>query len=215
MDNLSLRRLESKSWRANQRDGLFDLFFASLFLGLGMAALADWLGAPDGVPLAVGVVIQAAGVVFLWVGRRWITAPRLGRVRFGASRRRRIRTTRLVLAACVVMTAGVVTLTALGGLSGKTVSRLTVSAVAALLVFVPLAAIAYFQEFPRMLVYAALFAAGEFGGTLLEGIDGLPAPRTIAFGVSALVSAAIGATILLRFLRLPLLGLEDEDRDGA
>jgi len=215
MENLSLRQLESKTWRANQRDGLFDLFFAALFLGLGMAALADWLGAPDGVPLAVGVVIQGVGVLSLWLGRRWITAPRLGRVRFGAARRQRVRTTRLVLAACVLMTAGVVTLTALGGLSGKTVSRLTVSAVAALLVFVPLAAIAYFQEFPRMLVYAALFAVGEFGGTLLEGIDGLPAPRTIAFGVSALASAAIGATILLRFLRLPLLGPEQEDRDGA
>jgi hypothetical protein len=215
MEKLSLRWLESKSWRANQRDGLFDLFFATLFLGLGMGALADWLGAPDGVPLAVGVAIQVAGVVFLWLARRWITAPRLGRVRFGASRRRRVRTTRLVLAACVAVTAGVVTLTALGGLSGRTVSRLTVSAIAALLVFVPLAAIAYFQEFPRMLLYAALFAAGEFGGTLLEGVAGLPAPRTIAFGGSALVSAAIGATILLRFLRLPPLDLGQEDGDGA
>jgi len=203
MENLSLRGLESRTWRANQRDGLFDLFFAVLFLGLGMAALTDWLGAADGLPLLVGAGIQSTGVLLFWLGRRWITVPRVGRVRFAAPRRRRIRTTRIVLTACVAVTAGLVALTALGGLSGRTVSRLTVSAIAALLVFVPIAAIAYFQDFPRMLVYAALFAAGEVGGTLLEGVNGLPAPRTVAFGVVALVSGAIGTVILARFLRLP------------
>jgi hypothetical protein len=43
MKDLNLRLLESKTWRANQQDGLFDLFFAVLFLALALSQLADGL----------------------------------------------------------------------------------------------------------------------------------------------------------------------------
>ncbi|MCK4355448.1 hypothetical protein KAW44_00035, partial [Candidatus Bipolaricaulota bacterium] len=63
MKNLSLRRLESESWRANQQDGLFDLFFGILFLGLGMGSLAEWLGGAEIVNLLVLMGIQFGGAL--------------------------------------------------------------------------------------------------------------------------------------------------------
>jgi hypothetical protein len=75
-----------------------------------------------------------------------------------------------------------------------------VSAVVALIVLVPLAAIAYLQEFPRVLAHATLFIAAEFGGTWLEATT-VPVPRALTFGGAAVVSAALGVTLLIRFLR--------------
>ena len=219
MKNLGLHRLESKSWRANQQDGLFDLFFGILFLGLGMGSLAEWLGGAEIVNLLVLMGIQFGGALLLWLGRRRYTAPRVGRVLFAAPRKRRIRTTRIVLGACVAVTATIVVLTAVAGRSGGlfagSISRYTVSATASVLVFLPLAAIAYFQEFPRVLVHAGLFAAAEFGGTVLERLDGVPFPCTIAFGAAALISATIGIVIFTRFMRIPIARMDEEADDEA
>lgn len=219
MNNIGLRQLESKSWRANQQDGLFDLCLAVLFLGLAMGSLAEFLHAPEIMNLVVLMAIQFGGVLALCLGRRKITAPRIGRVRFAAPRRRRNRTTVIVLGICVAITASIVAMTAIagrvGGLFAGPVSRYTVSAIASLLVFIPLAAIAYFQEFPRILLHAALFVAAEFGGTVLEKALRVPAPRTIAFGAAAAISAAVGIVILVRFIRIPIVQVDKEEIDEA
>lgn len=204
MNHLNLRSLESETWRANQRDGLFDLFFAVLFLGIALSQVADGVWHSEGATLGILVGVQSCGAAGLWWARRRITQPRLGVVRFAAERVRRIRTTRIALAVCVAATLALVLLTALGGRPGNPfaapVSRVTVSAVAAGLVLIPLALIALFMEFPRILAHGVLFAAAEFGGTLLEGTS-LHFPRAITFGVAAFCSAVIGATLLVRFLR--------------
>ncbi|MCX6099699.1 MAG: hypothetical protein NTX69_06760 [Candidatus Bipolaricaulota bacterium] len=207
MQNLNLRMLESKTWRANQQDGLFDLFFGALFLGIALSQLADGLWGNDAVTLAVLICTQFGGALGLWLARRAFTQPRIGVVRFGALRKRRIRTTSIVLSFCVAATVALVVLTALSErgvsfLSGP-VSRYTVSAVAAGLILIPLAAIAYFQEFPRILVHAMLFLGAEFGGTWLERQASVPFPHAVTFGVASLVSAGVGMTLLIRFLRVP------------
>jgi len=207
MQNLNLRMLESKTWRANQQDGLFDLFFAVLFLGIALAQIADGLWDNEAASLGALVCVQFGGVAGLWLARRRITQPRIGVVRFAPARKRRVRTTRIVLAFCVALTVGFVVLTALSGRVGNPlagpVSRYTVSAVAAGLILIPLAAIAYFQEFPRILVHATLFLGAEFGGTWLERQASIPFPRAVTFGVASLVSAGVGMALLLRFLRVP------------
>lgn len=203
MKDLNLRLLESKTWRANQQDGLFDLFFAVLFLALALSQLADGLWGREAATLALLVGIESCGVAGLWWARRRITQPRLGVVRYAPARRRRQRTTRIVLIACVAATLSLVLVTGLsgGGFSGP-VSRTTVSAIAAALVLIPLALIAYFQEFPRILVHATLFIGAEFGGTWLEQSTGVLFPRAITFGAAAAVSALVGAVLLTRFLQI-------------
>ncbi len=204
MQDLNLRRLESETWRANQRDGLFDLLFAVLFLGIALSQLADGIWNREAASLGVLVAVELCGVAGLWLARRRITQPRLGVVRFAAERKRRVRTTRIALAVCVMATLTLVALTLFGGQTANPfagpVSRIAVSAIASALVLIPVALIAFFQEFPRILIHGALFAAAEFAGTLLEEAA-LPFPRTVAFGAAALFSAAIGTVVLTRFLR--------------
>jgi len=206
VQNLDLRVMESKTWRANQQDGLFDLFFAVLLLGIALSEIADGLWNSEAATLGMLVCIQFGGAAGLWWARRHITQPRLGVVRFASARKRRVRTTAIVLAFCVAATLALVLLTSLhgGGLvaSAKPVSRTTVSVIVAAVVLIPLAAIAYFQEFPRIFVHAALFLGAEFGGTWLEHETALPFPRAVTFGAAAVASGAIGVALLLRFLRM-------------
>ncbi len=205
MQDLNLRWLESKAWRANQQDGLFDLFFAVLFLAIALSQIADGLWEIEPVTLAVLVCVQFGGAVGLWWARRRITQPRIGVARFAGGRKRRVRTTTIVLAICVAATLALVLLTALSGrglsLTSGPVSRTTVSVIAAALVLTPLAALAYFLEFPRLLVHAALFVGAEFGGTWLEQLPLVPFPRALTFGAAAALSAVVGAVLLARFLR--------------
>lgn len=202
MPDLDLQRIESRTWRVTQRDGLFDLFFAVIFLGLSMSQLADALFGREFVALGLLVGVEALGVGGLCLGRRLITRPRLGVVRFAPFRKRRLRAMRVFLALCVAATIAVVVMTGLasGGFA-RPVTRTTVSAVAAALILVPLAAIAYVQEFPRLLVHAMLFVAAEFGGTWLESTGGVPFPRAVTFGVAFAVSAVLGTVLFVRFLR--------------
>jgi len=219
MQNLNLRMLESKTWRANQQDGLFDLFFGALFLGIALSQLADGLWSNDAVTLAVLICTQFGGALGLWLARRAFTQPRIGVVRFAPPRKRRLRTMRLILAVCVAVTLALAVLTALsvrvGGPFAGPVSRYTVSAIAAGLILVPLAAIAYFQEFPRILVHAMLFLGAEFGGTWLERQTSVSSPRAILFGVAALTSATIGVVLFVRFLRLKPEKSAAVDAEGA
>lgn len=203
MSHLNLRSLESEMWRANQRDGLFDLFFAVIFLGLALSQLADGLWKNDAATLGLLIAVEAAGAIGLSQARRRITKPRLGVVHFAAARKRRVRWTRVVLALCVTATLALVLATGLstGGFV-KPLTRTTVSAIAAGLILIPLSAMAVLQEFPRVLVHAMLFVGAEFGGTWLEGQTVVPFPRAILFGVAAAVSAGVGIALLVRFLRL-------------
>ncbi len=207
MQELNPVRLESSAWRAHQRDGLFDLFFAALFLGVALSQLADGLLESASATLGVLAAVQFGGAACLWWARRRITRPRLGVVRFARPRIRRMRAATVVLASFVLFTAALVVLTALAVQRGSSpsglVSRYTVSAVAGVLVFFPLAAIAYFLDCPRVLVHAALFGGAEFAGTWLERATIVPMPRVITFGAAAVISTAIGAFLLARFLRLP------------
>jgi len=211
--------LESKTWRANQQDGLFDLFFGALFLGIALSQLADGLWGNDAVTLAVLICTQFGGALGLWLARRAFTQPRIGVVRFAPPRKRRLRTTRLILAVCVAATLALVLLTALGGRAGNPfagpVSRYTVSAIAAALILLPLTALAYFHEFPRILIHAVLFVGAEFGGTWLERQTSVPFPRALLFGAAALTSAAIGVVLFVRFLRLKPEKTAAVDAEGA
>jgi len=218
VQNLNLRSLESKTWRANQQDGLFDLFFGALFLGVALSQLADGLWGNDAVTLAVLICTQSGGALGLWLARRAFTQPRIGVVRFAPPRKRRLRTACLILAVCVAVTLALVILTALsiqgGGPFAGPVSRYTVSAIASALILIPLAVIAYFQEFPRILVHAMLFIGAELGGTWLEQSTRAPFPRAITFGAAAVVSAFVGAVLLVRFLSIQPEGPSDEAGGG-
>jgi hypothetical protein len=190
-----LRQAERRAFRTAYDDGLWDVLLACVVAMLAIGPLlSESLG--DFWSAAVFLPVWAGAYLVIWLIRRWVVAPRVGVVRFGEYRQRRLRTfTLLMLAGNVVALVGGLVCLALApsaGLAPVIVFCLTV------LVFA--SAAAYFLDTPRLFLYGLLlavsFAVGEW--LFREGYaahHGFP----IVFGVATIVIASVG---VVRFVRL-------------
>ena len=204
MQDLSLRSIESRSWKVRHQDGLFDIYFGVLILAIAVSAFVAALGAPPPLRLVTLIVLQFGSALLFWLAKRRYASPRQGAVRFAPTRVRRTHTLRFALAACVLLLAGLVVSTALGHSPLQWFSLLgpyALPTAIAVVVGLPLAAIAYFHQFPRVLVHAALFFGAGFALTAAGHNFMSPIPGAIAFGISGLTSLAIGLVIFRRFAK--------------
>ena len=173
-------------------------------LAISISALVEAFGATPVFRLITLAVLQfSAAGGFALAKRRYVT-PRVGAVKFGVSRVQRSRVLRVALFVCVLVTAGLVVLTTVGRSPLGLFSQLgdyALPAVVALVVGIPLATIAAFLQFGRILIHAALFIAATFALTAFghDFMDSIPG--AIAFGISGSISLAIGVAIFVRFVR--------------
>jgi len=202
MQELNLRAIETRSWKARQQDGLFDMYFGGLMLAISISALTEAFGATSLVRLITLMVLHfSAAGGFALAKRRYVT-PRVGAVKFGVSRVRRSRVLQIAIGFCVLVTAALVVWTAFGESPlNLRLGRYALPTVVTLVVGIPLTAIAIFLEFGRVLLHAALFAAATFALAASGQSFMAPIPGAIAFGVSGSISVAIGAVIFIRFVR--------------
>lgn len=195
---LGLARIERKAWTSYFDDGLFDIFLGVLLLVMGVCDLfRDSLRSRLWEYGAYTVLVGVACLAF-WAGKRFITIPRLGRVVYGPARKARRRRTALILV--VQIMAGVVLMGILlatlarPSLAGIVFARSALLAVAVgVWVMVGLGLVAYYLDFTRGYLIAMLYGIG-FGGTELLG-------NPMMFVLAAAVTIAIGAIMLVRFLR--------------
>lgn len=204
MSKLSLRTIESRTWKAQQQDGLFDIYFGALMLAISISALVEAFGATPVLRLITLAVLQfAAAGGFALAKRRYVT-PRVGAVKFGAGRVQRSRVLRGVLFVCVLVTAALVVLTTVGrsplGLFSQ-FGNYALPSVVALVVGIPLATIAAFLQSGRIVIHATLFIAATFALSAFGYNFMDPIPGAIAFGISGSISLAIGVAIFVRFVR--------------
>ncbi len=218
MNELSLRTIESRSWKARQQDGLFDMYFGALMLAISISALVEAFGAAPIFRLITLVVLQFSAAGGFALAKRRYATPRIGAVKFGAGRVQRSHVLRVALFVCVLVTAALVVLTSVGRSPLGLFSQLgsyALPTVVALVVGIPLATIATFLQFGRILVHAALFVAAGFALTAAGHNFMSPIPGAIAFGACGSTSFAIGAFYFVRFLRrVPLANQEVVSNEG-
>jgi hypothetical protein len=203
--NLNLREMERRAFRSTYQDGLWDIY-----IGGTVAGFALLTNIPDSEEFPLARFLLFFGVLALsnlifWAGKKYITLPRLGQVRFGAERRKRKRTLGLILAGIIAIQATIVLLSiglwakpelasGVSFLSGDhQVSDLLVASLGALFVGPSMALIAYFNDFPRGYYVALILSAAVF----LMIWSGKP--------IYLLVAAAFiilpGVVLFLRFLQ--------------
>lgn len=171
---LDLKEIERKAVHSTYQDGLLDICIA-LVLG-SMALLMFNVVQDDGSWLYVALAflgVGAAQLVF-WAGKKFVTLPRMGQVKFGEIRRKRTKTLALILVVVVLIQVGIVLLTA--GVwavpawgdkfqelfPGRSTTDLLVATVGALFVGPTMMAIAYFTDFPRGYYVALVMTLGVF-----------------------------------------------------
>jgi hypothetical protein len=171
---INLKEIERKAFRSTYQDGLLDIVISSV---VGSMALMEFIVVRDDFPwlyLVLAMLGVCAGQLVFWVGKRFITLPRMGQVQFGENRRKRSKTLAFILAVVVLIQVGIVLMTAgvwaIPGLEeklqallpGRSANDLLVAAVGALFVGPSMVAIAYFIDFPRGYYIALVMSLGVF-----------------------------------------------------
>jgi hypothetical protein len=217
--NVSLKALERKAWTSYFQDGLWDIFLGLLLVS---SAVNTWLsdtGVPSSTRIPTYIGIMVVGGLVLWAGKRFITVPRLGRVKFGPKRKAKLNWLRVVLFLSVLVIAALF-LAGLGvknnwlqrpewGLIGRTSIA---SAIVTLNFLVVFSLMAYFMEFKRLYLYGVLFALQEVVGVGLRELADVDIGFFIGSAVAAVIVLFIGMVVLVRFLRqYPLPAVEASD----
>lgn len=205
MRSMGLRSIERNSWKLLQQDGLMDALFGVLFLAAAVVAVLDQTTVADWVRIATLVTIQFGGVIaMIWMRWRYV-APRLGRVKYAQQRTKKMRPLRTLLAICVAITVALVALTALSNRLGLTLlgdmGGVGVWLLVTAIVFVPIGAIAYFLEHPRLLLYAGLLSGAEFFHIVVNSPSRTPYGGAYTYGLASVIAFAVGIPIYVRFLR--------------
>ena len=171
---LNLKEMERRAFRSTYQDGLWDIYMGGMVAGFSFFAnLPD----SDEFPLARFLLffgVTALSNLVFWAGKKFITLPRMGQVKFGAERRKRARTLGWILGGIVLIQTAVVLLSVallakpelaagIGWLSGdRQATDLLVASLGALFVGPSLALIAYFNDFLRGYYIALVMAAAVF-----------------------------------------------------
>lgn len=172
-ESINLKEIERRAFRSTYQDGLWDLYFGLIVVGMSVFIYRPPSGySPRNLLLALGAISLAGAL--LWAGKKYLTLPRMGQVVFSTQRKMRGRTLAFVMALVVLVQVAFVAFqlvartdpglqAVLGKVlpAGKT-SDLLIASIGALYVGPSMLLMAYFTDFPRGYYIAILIALAVF-----------------------------------------------------
>ena len=202
-EQIDLRGLEKKAWRSAFQDGIWDIYFGWLFLGLSIAPFGDTFGLPGDVGSMIIVICwNTIAVLFLILGKKYITVPRIGFVKFGAKRKKVKKSLLGFLIFNMILAFLLLFVNISGFFNWLNIGVLTEPLVIGLLLItVPLSVLAYFLEFHRLYIYAIFFGLGFFISELLYPLVGAPLDLFLSQGMIGIAVFSIGLVYFVQFLR--------------
>ncbi len=86
---LDLKQLERLAFRRTYQDGLYDIYIGGIFVSFAVFAFTVFPGSETKslVPLVYLVLGLGLSGLLFWLGKKYITLPRIGLVNFGPARR--------------------------------------------------------------------------------------------------------------------------------
>jgi len=203
MTMFNLKEIERKAYRSTFQDGIWDIFLGSLLLILAVGALLSNIGVPEGRNMIILVVLQVLVLLAFIAGKKCITVPRMGFVKFGPKRKRKIRKSRIillgsVLAGAVVFVAAALVIRSYPVGRPKLLLLLPAAWVANSVIVFSL--LAYYLDCTRLYAYGLLFALPVPVDIVVKEFVGVNL-SPIAFAIPAIVMLVVGTMLLVRFLR--------------
>jgi hypothetical protein len=203
MKTLNLKEIEKKAYRSTFQDGIWDIFLGLLLLNLAFGALLANSGVSERLNMTILTALTVLIVLAFIVGKKRITVPRMGFVKFGPKRKRKIWKSRLILLGSVL--AGLVVFLAALLISyfpagrPKILFLLPAAWVANSIIVFSL--LAYYLDCTRLYAYGLLFALPVPCQIILKKLLGINL-ITVTLAVSATVMIFVGTLLLNRFLRV-------------
>ena len=201
--NLDLKAIERKAFRSVHQDGLWDIYIGGLLLVLStMFSIPD---SGEGELTTLGLAMLGVAIVFAFfqLGKKYITVPRMGQVRFGPERQKRKITLAWIMGAFVLVTLGMFLYSLYVWNAADTgqvvvainpsLERALVASLAALIAGVSMIVTSYFKEFVRGYYIALLMGLGFFFTIFFDTITPM-----IVTGALILIP---GLVLFVNFLR--------------
>ena len=200
--NINLKELEKKAFRSTFQDGLWNIFLGIILMAMAVNTLLSRIGVSGLETMAVFISLEVVAIIVLFVGKRRITVPRIGHVKFSSKRRAKLTKVRLVLALSVI--AGLVVFFVAAAMRGNASGIMSPGILFplgwmanALIVF---GLMAHFMDFPRLYIIGVLYAITLPIDRALYEFAGIKITY-IVFGIPAAIILVMGFVLLSLFLR--------------
>lgn len=198
-EDLDLKEIEKKAWRSTFEDGIFEIYFGILYLSLTLGVVLDAvLPSPYNIILIFSII--GLGLTFFLIGKKYISQPRLGKVKFGRTRIARKAKTIVVL---IVNFFVLLFILILVPQFGEDMPEFLYGLVMGLLFFtIPLSFVAYFLQFNRLYLIAILVGLTYFLDEIYA-LLGIPEPfdSLLAYGMVSATIIIIGIIVFIKFLK--------------
>jgi len=204
---INLKELERRAWRSVFQDGLWDIYLGLLLLAMAVWVLLSDVGFSESWGMAIFIGLEVLAMLVLWAGKKFITVPRMGRVKFGPKRKAKLSWVRVILFISVLVGAGVfVAALAMRTNRPEWLNGTFVFPAAwmvnAMVVF---SLGAYFLDFSRLYLIGVMYALPVPLDIVFRKFSDIDLSFS-AFGAPAMVILIIGLVVFTRFLRdYPLL----------
>lgn len=212
---IDLKEIEKKAFRSFHRDGFWEIFFGMLmFAGVVRDTLPE-MGAKILFSQIVSIALTLTGPLVYVLGKKLITVPRLGYVRFGPARKRRLRWLHIFILATIILTVLILIFISKGNqnnLGSALPHHFLSSIIITLLILLAISFIAYFLDYPRLYFVAVLVAAHEPAYFYLKHYTDVTQIHLFTYGIPALILLFVGVITFVGFLRkYPKQGVEEYD----
>ena len=195
VDRLNLKEIEKKAYRFNFKDGLYDMTYGTLLVSIAVAPILRemiYLG-------YIFFLIVPAPLIIL-LGKKYITIPRIGIVKFSRTRAKSQRKLLLLVVVLVPLTVLMVILTAVG-MFNVTVGGYLVPVGAGLFALLLLSIIAYVIDYSHFYLYALSIGLGIPLAEILELLIGEPFDYIVSFGISGALILLYGFITCIKFIQ--------------
>ncbi len=193
----SLKEIERRAYRSTFDDGIYDIAFGFAFLILAWITSLDSIG----VPRFYGYMMFAILPLIAIFGKRYISTPRLGSVEFGMRRRSKKKFLAVICIAVLFLQMPLLMMTFANGTFGFLGEGLSVPVAASMIVAPLLIVAAYFIDYPRMYIYAAILFFSVPHAEFMIDFVGHPLECLISFGKPGLTILIYGVVLLSRFMK--------------
>ena len=196
-ETIDLKELEKKAWKSTLEDGIFEIYFGILHLSLALGIVLDKI-LPESLSAIITLSFIGLGFIFFLIAKKYISQPRIGKVKFARPRiMRYVKTIALLTVNFIV-----ILIIYLIRFSLRIPMYLYGLIVGLLFFTLPLSFVAYLLQFNRLYVIAILTGVSFF----LDEIFALlmvpePFDSLLAFGIISTLIISIGIVFFIRFLK--------------
>jgi hypothetical protein len=212
---MNLKDVERRAWRSTFQDGLLDIFLGLLLLAMAAGA---WISDNDfsrGLHMGVFIGLEVGALLAFWLGKRFITVPRMGLVKFGPKGKARKRRALWVGTGSVLVGLAflVISLVVRGDQSQRMLWDVIIPVGYVLNMLVIFSLGAYFLDVERLYFIGLMYALPIPMDMLQRGLVGVDL-TFLAFGIPAVVVLVMGGIVLRRFLRNHPIPVEAPSGEG-